>query len=407
MLIALTVGCGDKKGSSEGETSAPSATAKPANAPTEPVEDPPAPEVTEPVELTVTDPEATCDCRMLTRYSLADLESGTFEKLCDDERLVTGSHCSQFDVLRNCIYAAHGNKFKKKMWREHFGEEDWYKPRGDFRESEFSQLEIANVRALKQRASECRAKDGGKVSGADIKLVKKWTKDPKRKVPSVVWREEGFAAGNPSEALDSRIGHWEFDENVSYEYKARPDGDGMVKALAGKNYRTVRVSYCTECDEEEEEAHDIPCGSGCDFYEVAIGGDNQIIGVYLTVAAACPYVYAGVAEQPLTRRGEILRYLDRPALEGTQRLALETTCTGPIEVRLAEEKPEVTFLDAIFLEVDGVRHSPRECEGTAHCEDDGRYTRLSRGESLELTFDIEARNCRRVELVADGFYMPL
>lgn len=183
------------------------------------------------------------------------------------------------------------------------------------------------------------------------------------------------------------------------------------------------VAQCQECEEESEEPEEEQACGGCETFEVVLGEKGDIMAVYLTVAAACPLVYAGVADQPLTLRGEILRYLREPALERTQRLALSpapssVNCSGPIKVRLSEEKPEVTFLDAIYLEVDGIRHDARACsdradgaDQVAYCQDDGVYTRLSRGATLDLIFDlkgvVDTASCQRVDLVADGFYMPL
>ncbi len=122
--------------------------------------------------------------------------------------------------------------------------------------------------------------------------------------------------------------------------------------------------------------------------------------------AACPYVYVQEGTE-LVYRGEILRDLRRAELQARQDLALGEVSAvardGVIVVEIREEKVEVTFLDAVQLEVDGVAYSPRDCAG-AHCSADHVYTQLARGESLRLEFDVDAQG--EAQLVADGYYVP-
>lgn len=130
--------------------------------------------------------------------------------------------------------------------------------------------------------------------------------------------------------------------------------------------------------------------------------------------AACPYVYVVEPGGTLAFRGEILRNLNRPELEGRQSLPLgsaaQLVARGLVTVELAEEKAETTFLDEVHLQVGDARVAPRECAGAAapaFCAADGAYQVLRQGERLRLTFAVDgAGGADPVRLVADGFYLP-
>jgi hypothetical protein len=118
--------------------------------------------------------------------------------------------------------------------------------------------------------------------------------------------------------------------------------------------------------------------------------------------SACPFVYEIVDGQPVFM-GEILRNIRyTSALQG---LAIGKG-TGA-RIRLTEEKPEITFVDELYLEVDGVRVAPKAC-GTdptlAYCSADGRYHVMTRGDVLMLDFD--AKPGMR-QLFARGYYTPV
>ena len=114
-----------------------------------------------------------------------------------------------------------------------------------------------------------------------------------------------------------------------------------------------------------------------------------------SIAAACPHVDI-VADEGTTRVGEILRWVrDAP---GTQGLALPPLSGERVRIRLSEEKPETTYLDAVWLELDGERVDPMQPMAT-----DGRYVVLNRGDAIELEFPLHAHS--RARLVAVGYYV--
>lgn len=118
--------------------------------------------------------------------------------------------------------------------------------------------------------------------------------------------------------------------------------------------------------------------------------------------SACPFVYEIVdGKQQLI--GEILRNVRyQPALQ-----ALWLGEGQGATIRLTEEKPEVTFLDEIYLEVDGVRVSPAACIADpklAYCSADERYHVMSTGAVLPLEF---AGPKGKRNLFARGYYNPM
>lgn len=119
--------------------------------------------------------------------------------------------------------------------------------------------------------------------------------------------------------------------------------------------------------------------------------------------AACPFVYV-VADGESVRVGEILRNLRGAAAYGEQSLALPVPRDGTLRVRIAEEKHEVTRLDAVAIAVDGVEVLPRACASShAYCQADRVYALLRRGDVLELEFEIP-RGAKSIELRAAGYY---
>jgi len=121
------------------------------------------------------------------------------------------------------------------------------------------------------------------------------------------------------------------------------------------------------------------------------------------VIAACPFVDV-LTNNGMLRVGEILRGVRFAS--ATQTLALPPTHLL-LEVRISEEKREVTYLDFIMVKVDGEHLPPESCdrgEPPAYCVADGRYARIERGDAIDLTFDTYAEN--GAVLVAEGYYEP-
>ncbi len=96
----------------------------------------------------------------------------TFAQRCGKPLVPNNKDCSLLDYERNCIYAAHGMRFRKAKWAA-YATRPWYHLRPEFRNKELSQLERDNVHELRLRAHTCRANDVH-VSTADYARIQGW-----------------------------------------------------------------------------------------------------------------------------------------------------------------------------------------------------------------------------------------
>ncbi|MFK7989085.1 MAG: hypothetical protein AB8I08_23910 [Sandaracinaceae bacterium] len=123
---------------------------------------------------------------------------------------------------------------------------------------------------------------------------------------------------------------------------------------------------------------------------------------------ACPFVDREDRAGGLHRRGEILRNVRHEP--DTQELAVGDA-EAVVRLRIAEEKPEVTHLDAVWLRIGDARLLPSVCDEAqppSYCEADGQVLRLEEGDTLELEFHVPARlQDRPAFLGAHGMYVPL
>jgi hypothetical protein len=132
-------------------------------------------------------------------------------------------------------------------------------------------------------------------------------------------------------------------------------------------------------------------GASSDYRLVTIQpGARQDIIIFLTDKDgwACPWVYV-FNGHTFERRSEVLRNLESKTLEATQRQALGPLPVenGVIRLQIREEKPEVTYLDALYLEVGGMPVWP---DAGLLAAVDQRYLVLRQGDGYELTFDVAA-----------------
>lgn len=59
--------------------------------------------------------------------------------------------CSEYDLMRNEIYARYGREFKSDKWKKAFGARSWYKIRADYSDDEVSAVAQKNVTHLLKR----------------------------------------------------------------------------------------------------------------------------------------------------------------------------------------------------------------------------------------------------------------
>jgi len=122
---------------------------------------------------------------------------------------------------------------------------------------------------------------------------------------------------------------------------------------------------------------------------------------------ACPYVYQYV-DGRWRSQGEILRWMIGAEAEGWQSLGLADGTEDLLRVRIAEKKPEISYIDAVRAVVDGRELVPSRCADDADwegCEVDGRHVVLQEGETLDLEFHDAAGADRALH--ASGYYVPV
>jgi YARHG domain-containing protein len=334
-------------------------------------------------------------CRFLATTALADI-AGEVKKTCGLEwKPAAADDCDQPDYLRNCIYANAGYTFKRKQWQQTFGAATWYKPRADFKDADLGKVALANVAALKQQAKDCRTSQA--VKPADIAIVEKWldgVRAGKPEMPAVTMLGSDKVDANvlAKQLADSKD---DFKKGLKTEYRYTENDWGG--AFKGQTVRTIEFSPGNaephpDCQDEEG------CDSG-DIIEIALDDKGKVVAVS-QLFVACPHVYVAGRFQ-----GEILRDLARPALERWQALPIELRCDGGVvNVRIVEDKPEVSELDTLELVVDGQHLRPLACG--ALCGNDGVAQTLRQGETLDVAFALPpGARCGRALLRANGHYV--
>jgi len=183
---------------------------------------------------------------------------------------------------------------------------------------------------------------------------------------------EGYDAGTIEVPGDGRI--------------ALVDWDCATKTW---NWYAIDDYWLTQVDTKTEEA------PGAEDFKMDDGS---------YACPACPVVYAAGSSTPA---GEILRNLATPKRKGWQRLHLPLSAaslndtTAQITLRLAEEKLEVTYVDAVRLVIGETHFEPNSCakHNAAWCDADGEVLRLAQGQDHTFVFDVP------VELVARGVWL--
>ncbi len=125
---------------------------------------------------------------------------------------------------------------------------------------------------------------------------------------------------------------------------------------------------------------------------------------------ACPFVYRGEGGA-WHRKGEILRRLIGSERNGWQSLKVGSVdgIRGDIKISVREEKPETTYLDAVYLSVGEEIFLPRACDapGAApYCSEDGDFALIQPGGAIELEFVVPEEATGEAILWAKGYYVP-
>jgi hypothetical protein len=209
---------------------------------------------------------------------------------------------------------------------------------------------------------------------------------------------------------------WSMLRRVSYEQRAVAMHQGARPVIAGDGTVVVRRDHCVR--DADAERHIPGLSERSTFRYVLTDGvmpraelmENLRTERFTSqcIMAACPVVRVGAGAEAV---GEILRDLRGASLERWQPLTIPASrvdTDGWLTVTLREEKHEVTHVDGVYLDVDGVRVEPEGCasnDAPAWCVADGARTTLPPGQSIRMRFRVGA--AREVTLWATGYYDPL
>ncbi len=320
------------------------------------------------------------------------------------------------------IRAWHGQKFNGVKWEPYFkANKSWY---GTRKKKKYSSNAIKiKTKLEKLRAKHCKmtkeekryastliaAFNRGKVSGSHAVLgVTEELEKPRmlrgKARNQILFNYERMEYLKPTILSSPRL--LVDDVEVSL-----PKGARKMKYKATIKIRRALPSvYCMEFSGSEA------CG-GQDHVTYYFDEDAKLIAM-INEVVACPFVYTRNTSGAWIYQGEILRNLRSAELEESQTLAVQVTpeeCEQRVvQVRMTEEKREVTHLDSVALQVGDFMLRPMQCKSgqyAAMCEDDGSYFKMNQGDELMMSFElpvgaVNACKERHVMLHANGYYLP-
>jgi hypothetical protein len=140
-------------------------------------------------------------------------------------------------------------------------------------------------------------------------------------------------------------------------------------------------------------------GANTDYQYIRIEtGETTPLDFSMTDANgwASPWLYVST-DGTFERRFEILRNVRDH--EHTEITPLGPVMESTVTIRIVEEKDEITYLDALYLEVDGVSVV---ADNPLLAADDDDYLILHQGESVDLQFVVPPGD---ISVVAVGYYV--
>jgi hypothetical protein len=227
---------------------------------------------------------------------------------------------------------------------------------------------------------------------------------------------------NPDDPL-LKEGSEELSWVLDYLYEA-PEGYFWQEFVPGEYYVAVALIAAPigwqeigESDGGSPYSGNPAGGASTGYREIVIGPDQTYSDIWNMDDGdgwACPwlYVYDG---SHFVRTTEILR--DH---RGRENERTEVSHIGPVRnvdgaiiLRVAEEREEITFIDQLYLMIDGVRvfaeSDPQATVKVARRDQD--YLIITNGVSYEFIFRVPASVAGTelvdVSIVASGFYVPL
>jgi hypothetical protein len=223
------------------------------------------------------------------------------------------------------------------------------------------------------------------------------------------------------DTLSMREGREEFAWTLEYLYEA-PEGYFLGQFPPGVYHVAAAIVAAPISREEAGVPDDAIFWEGMTGGGVSAGYQRKVIELGENTVRfspvdwndwACPWLYA-YDGRSFERRTEILRNTRGKHSEQTEvsRIGPVEVIDGAVTLRVAEEKAEVTFIDALYIVVDGMavraEADPRVAAKVA--EKDQDYWIISSGESCTFRFrlpdSLAGRKQATVTIVVSGYYEP-
>ena len=226
---------------------------------------------------------------------------------------------------------------------------------------------------------------------------------------------------NTPDALTTRPGEEEFHWALEHVYHA-PGGRFRGQFEAGTYY--VAAAFAAAPVDKEAAGHPQDAilyagmtggGASSDYRRIEIGPGENAVTVSLTDQDgwACPWLYVHDGDS-FDRRTEILRNIRGKQNERTENtpIGMVEIVHGSITLRIVEEKDEITFIDELYLLVEGIelRVDATTPMAAKVARRDHDYLVISSNDSRQFRFRLPDALAgverAAVSVVVSGFYQP-
>lgn len=339
--------------------------------------------------------------------------------------------CEAEATLRNCIFATHGFSFKKKQWQETFGKQAWYRPNPAYSDKLLSRAALQNIGKLRSKScardkldvgvtflEPVRVRDDARTFEYDFDgdgLVEQLvvTSDDVMLNAVIVPGDNGFVDQVAVLDIDRNNKRVEFallpqinDDIADYQIFAyenakitslgsvagaqmKVKGNGTLVGVSGGCGQTTTTTWRLK-------------------HNRITRGKSTTTGKYdAATCAACPYVFVdGDAGYQFV--DTIVRNLVGKDAAALQYVQLPATKRTTLKLRIAERETEISYLDEMYLTVDGVRFAASTRQLDARGPQQGDAVTLHYGGQIDLTFDIGVHAANAdIKLWAHGYYQPM
>ncbi|HUO52528.1 MAG TPA: YARHG domain-containing protein [Gemmatimonadaceae bacterium] len=123
-------------------------------------------------------------------------EMGRYMTVVITDSMLNGTDLSELRLLRNEIYARHGYRFQTPYLQRWFETEDWYTPRADFKESDLTAVDRANIATITAR--EDRFHEALATTRLNERMIGNLSFESARKLRNEIYARHGRSFKDPS-----------------------------------------------------------------------------------------------------------------------------------------------------------------------------------------------------------------